>query len=71
MSDPEHMHRCLVRQILAWQAAGDKRSVETIKLGRNFKGELGEKETDMWRGMRDDLNEQWRLGNRGKHGDWR
>lgn len=54
-----HRHRCLVRQVLRYLAAGDRRSVEAMKRGPAY------------RRIRDDVNAQWAAGNRGIGEDWR
>jgi hypothetical protein len=55
----EHKRRCLVRQVLAWHAQGRAGAVNTVRMSPAFDR------------IKDDVNTQWRLGNRGEPGDWR
>lgn len=55
----QHMHRCLVRQLLRWRAEGNRSALEAMKQSRIYPG------------TKDDANEQWVRGNRGAQGDWR
>ena len=61
---PEHMHQCLVRHILVMTVKSRQKAAEFLDLWEK-------KHKDPNSRLRLDSREQWRLGNRGKHGDWR
>lgn len=61
----EYMHQCLVRHVLKIRSGrdGSARAREFLDgWARKHPGETR---------LRDDVMEQWGLGNKGKDGDWR
>lgn len=58
-STSEHMHRCLVRQLLRWRAQ------------RNAAAMAAMKRSPMYAALQADANRQWEMGNRGEKGEWR
>ena len=62
MADPsqlEHLHRCLVRQLLLWR---DQRGLDWL---RSYVQGWAD-----WARLKDDFADQWAKGNRGAPGDW-
>lgn len=63
MTAAEHQHQCLVRHVLAMRLRDRDGAKSFLDLWETkHKGETK---------LRADVVEQWRLGNRGKYGDWR
>ncbi len=58
MTQPEHMRRCLVRQLLRWRV---ERNAEAIEAMRNSPG---------YEALKAEAERQWNAGNRGECGKW-
>ena len=58
MTQPEHMRRCLVRQLLRWRV---ERNAEAIEAMRRNPG---------YAALRQEAEQQWSRGNRGEAGKW-
>ena len=58
VTEPEHMRRCLVRQLLRWRV---ERNVEAIEAMRRSPG---------YESLKAEAEKQWSAGNRGEHGKW-
>lgn len=61
----EYRHQCEVRQVIKWRREDRNKAIdylESVKKKRG--GGSGEK-------LERDVLTQWKLGNRGKEGDWR
>jgi hypothetical protein len=59
LATEEEKRRCLVRQVLAWHAEGRTAAVDAVRMSPAFDR------------IKDDVNRQWHLGNRGATVDWR
>lgn len=58
MTQPEHLRRCLVRQLIRWRV---ERNVEAIEAMRRSRG---------YESLKAEAEKQWNAGNRGEHGKW-
>lgn len=58
MTQPEHMRRCLVRQLLRWRV---ERNAEAIEAMRKSPG---------YEALKAEAERQWSAGNRGECGKW-
>ena len=58
MTQPEHMRRSLVRQLLRWRV---ERNAEAIEAMRRSPG---------YESLKAEAERQWNAGNRGEHGKW-
>lgn len=55
----EHKLRCLIRQMLRYRVAGNRRALAAIERSKSY---------PQWRVL---ANEQWSKGSRGEEGGWR
>ena len=58
MTQPEHMRRCLVRQLIRWRV---ERNAEAIEVMRRSPG---------YESLKAEAERQWNAGNRGECGKW-
>ncbi len=58
MTQPEHMRRCLVRQLIRWRV---ERNAEAIEAMRRSPG---------YESLKAEAERQWNAGNRGESGKW-
>lgn len=66
MTDDSHRHRCEVRQIIAWRVQRGRAWAQEHLAGvEKIRGKAERARLEAA------IVEQWRLGNRGKPGDWR
>ena len=54
----EHMRRCLVRQLIRWWVAGDRKAWSELERHPNFSA------------LKAEAERQWKAGNRGEDGKW-
>lgn len=64
----EFMHQCLVRQVLNLRAHDQR---ERTTRAKDFLDAWEQKHKTPNSQLRQDAQQQWGWGNRGKHGDWR
>lgn len=58
MTQPEHMRRCLVRQLIRWRV---ERNAEAIEAMRKAAG---------YAELKAEAERQWNAGNSGEYGKW-
>ena len=58
MTQPEHMRRCLVRQLIRWRVERNAESIEAMRRSPGYES------------LKAEAERQWNAGNRGESGKW-
>ena len=58
MTQPEHLRRCLVRQIIRWRVERNAEAIEAMRKSPGYKA------------LKAEAERQWNAGNRGECGKW-
>lgn len=58
MTEPEHMRRCLVRQLLRWRVERNAQAIEAMRRNPGYEA------------IKREAEQQWSKGNRGEEGKW-
>ena len=58
MTQPEHMRRCLVRQLLRWRVDRNAEAIEAMRKSPGYEA------------LKAEAERQWSAGNRGECGKW-
>ena len=58
MTQPEHLRRCLVRQIIRWRVERNAEAIEAMRRSQGYES------------LKAEAEKQWNAGNRGEYGKW-
>lgn len=58
MTQPEHMRRCLVRQLIRWRVDRNAEAIEAMRRSPGYES------------LKAEAERQWNAGNRGECGKW-
>ncbi len=58
MTQPEHMRRCIVRQLLRWRVERNAEAIEAMRRSPDYES------------LKAEAERQWNAGNRGECGKW-